>query len=56
MNDNKEQKFNPQYYPFRCPKCSGRGRVNWDKEVCEPCEGTGILKVPPKDESEEDVA
>ena len=46
MELSKTQNFKPQYYPFRCPKCSGRGRVNWDKEICEPCEGSGILKVP----------
>lgn len=51
--NNEETKLSPQYIPFKCPKCSGRGRVNWDKEICTPCEGTGILKVPLKEQEAE---
>jgi DnaJ-class molecular chaperone len=44
---NQNNQFKPAYIPIRCPNCKGRGRVNWDKEKCISCEGSGILKVPP---------
>jgi len=46
MTTNISNKFKPQYIPFRCPNCRGRGRVNWDKEICKSCGGIGIIKVP----------
>lgn len=52
MTTPTETQFKPAYIPIRCPNCRGRGRVNWDKEECISCKGTGILKVPPAAEEE----
>lgn len=40
MNVPEERK---RFQPERCPVCKGRGLVNWEKEVCGSCNGTGII-------------
>jgi len=34
-----------RFTPVRCPTCKGRGLVNWEKEICASCGGTGIVVV-----------
>lgn len=43
----------PAYIPVLCPVCRGHKTVNWGKEVCGACHGEGFLKVPPKEEGED---
>jgi DnaJ-class molecular chaperone len=42
MNPQDE---NRKYLPERCPVCKGRGLVNWEKEVCATCDGTGVIVI-----------
>ena len=30
---------------LRCEVCKGRGRVNWEKEICKACRGKGYILV-----------
>lgn len=34
-----------KYQPERCPVCKGRGMVNWEKEICGSCGGTGVIVI-----------
>ena len=42
MNIPEERK---KFIPERCPVCKGRGLVNWEKEVCATCGGTGVVVI-----------
>ena len=46
------QTIKPAYIPIMWPVCRGHKTVNWGKEVCSVCNGEGFLKVPPKEEGE----
>ena len=37
-----------RFQPMRCPTCKGRGLVNWEKEICGSCGGTGVIVVDQK--------
>lgn len=41
INPDERKKFQPE----RCPVCKGRGLVNWEKEVCASCGGTGVVVI-----------
>ncbi|GEM_PF-2812596 len=30
---------------YRCEVCKGRGKVNWEKEICHACGGKGYILV-----------
>lgn len=34
-----------KFIPERCPTCKGRGMVNWEKEICGSCGGTGVIVI-----------
>lgn len=34
-----------KYLPERCPVCKGRGLVNWEKDICASCNGSGIIVI-----------
>lgn len=42
MNIQEERK---KYAPERCPVCKGRGLVNWEKDICGTCGGTGVIVI-----------
>lgn len=31
------------YSIYRCEVCRGRGKVNYDKEICHACKGKGYI-------------
>jgi len=35
----------PKYVPVKCVVCNGRGKVNWDKNICHACGGKGYILV-----------
>lgn len=43
-----EQTVPERFAPLRCPVCKGRGLVNWEKETCRSCGGSGIVVVDQK--------
>lgn len=38
---NERKKFLPE----RCPVCKGRGLVNWEKDICASCGGSGVVVI-----------
>lgn len=38
---NERKKFLPE----RCPVCKGRGLVNWEKDMCASCSGSGVVVI-----------
>ena len=53
MEETQTKKVLPEYIPMMCPVCRGHKTVNWGKEICSVCEGLGFIKVPPKEEGEQ---
>lgn len=41
MDQDKPIRFSP----VRCPNCKGRGLVNWEKEICRSCNGSGVVVI-----------
>ncbi len=54
MNEEETSKIKPQYIPYKCVICSGYGSFSHGTVLCQACNGLGYLKVPPKDEAEEE--
>ena len=34
-----------KFQPERCPVCKGRGLVNWEKDECQTCYGSGVIVI-----------
>lgn len=47
-------KTQPKFIPMMCPVCRGHQTVNYGKFICQACKGLGYIKVPPKEEGEEE--
>lgn len=39
ISSNEEKPFSI----YRCEVCRGRGRVNYDKQICHACNGKGYI-------------
>lgn len=44
-------KITPKILPFRCPVCRGFGTVNYGKQDCKTCKGTGMVLINQEEEN-----